>query len=273
MKGQTKLQLLLGEFPVGVPMLTEGFRAKKGLYQYFYALKKQQWLYSLGYGASMRRGQKPSLLGCLYALEHQAQAPIHIGGFWAISLQDSLIDWSYTPYFRRSFRADGLFAPRSYKWPKWFRKLGPEFNLKLGGTLIRRSADFLAPNYGFTHYKFPGRPAMRIRISNPPRALLEALYFAYEHRDLLEIYDIIHRIKWLSATYCQRLLEGCSSYRVRRYFLAMSSYAAAPWLAKMDLGRIRLGTTVYPKPQEVGFDYCKKFKLYLPLEIVAQDYM
>lgn len=273
MKGQTKLQLLLKEYPVGVPLLTAGLRAKNGMYQYFYALKRQQWLEDLGYGAYMRKGDKASLFGCLYALEIYTKAPIHIGGIWAIILQDHQIDWSFIPYEKSPFRADGLYAPRGYKWPKWFKKIRLDFERKMGKKIQWRRSQFLAKNYGFTHYKFPGRPAMRIRISNPPRALLEALYYAYEHAHLLEIYDLMNRMKWLSATYCQRLLETCNSYRVRRYFLALSAYAEGPWLEKMDLKRIPLGTSVYPKPKEVGFAYCKKHKLFLPLEIVAQDYM
>ena len=266
MKKNYKLQKILTNYMPGEPLLTKGLsRSKPGIYQYLYALKKRQWLLSLGYGAFMIKGHKLSLFGALYALQRQTRAPVHIGGLWAIALLAPKMLWNQKESFE-TFTGNGVFAPARFVWPKWCKTM--DWDLEVAWS----SVTFLPKNYGFTFYRLPQWPATRIKISNPPRALLEALYLAHSHEDLLKVYDLINAIKWLSASYCQRLLEGCQSFRVRRLFLALSDYAEGSWLEKLDVTQIALGTTKYPKPKEPGFAYCKKSKLFLPMEIVFQEF-
>ncbi len=252
MKKGEKLRMLLNYYPQGVPLLTHGFAPKRISTQLFYAYKKNKWLYSLGHGAYMQKGKNPTLYGAVHALQKQAAAPVHIGGLWALYLLGFISEnqrWE-------------LFASAKYIWPKWFCKRDWRHQLGLYET------DFLPQNMGVQQLRING---LRIKISNPIRALLECLYLAHSHEDILRVFDILFSIQKLSPMRCQKLLERCNSKRVKRLFLSMALYSEHSYFLEIDQSNIDLGTAKYSKGAAEPQAYCKKYKICLPIEIVYRD--
>lgn len=79
-------------------------------------------------------------------------------------------------------------------------------------------------------------------LSAPERAILEVLagvpkYTSFEHAD-----QLMQGMTSLSPRRLQELLEKCDNIKVRRLFLWLAERHNYPWLQKLELGKINLGS-------------------------------
>jgi hypothetical protein len=102
------------------------------------------------------------------------------------------------------------------------------------------TTDFLPNELGYTVFR---EGELAVRISAPERAALEFLHTLkpsdseYEHADL-----IFEGLRTLRPELVQSLLEGCTSVKVKRLFLHFAEKHQHPWLKRVALAKISLGT-------------------------------
>lgn len=70
---------------------------------------------------------------------------------------------------------------------------------------------------------------------------MECLYLAPNGQPLLEVYELIEGVNNIRLAIGQRLLENCSSVKVKRLFLYMADKAGHDWLTYINLDKIDLG--------------------------------
>jgi len=188
--------------------------------------RKSGWLESIGTGAFKRPKDLINWHGGLYALQFQANLPIHAGALTALSMQ------GFAHYLRSDKEKIFLFSPLKTTLPKWFKK----YDWQNPVESIRTS--FLELDSGLTEFK---EKNFSIKISAPERAILECLYLSPEKIDLVECYQIMEGLTNLRPALLQELLETCKSIKVKRLFLYMAEKASHQWLDFIDRTKINLG--------------------------------
>jgi hypothetical protein len=104
-----------------------------------------------------------------------------------------------------------------------------------------------------------------IKISSPARAILECLYLAPKTQPLLEIYELIEGLNNLRPMTIQKLLESCTSVKVKRLFLYMAEKAGHDWVTYIKQDKIDLGTG---KRQVVSDGtYIPKYQITVPKDL------
>jgi len=184
------------------------------LQQYY---KKNKWLLPIGAGAYIRAGDKASVEGAIYALQQQSNLSIHPAAKTALE-----------PPSARFV----LFGAAKEKLPSWFTKYD------WGVPVDFHPTSFLDPYAGLTGIELKGLP---LTVSGPARALMECLYLARHHQDVLECYQLMEELNDLQPEEVQALLENCRSIKVKRLFLYMADKAGHEWLEYMYGTNIELG--------------------------------
>ena len=109
-----------------------------------------------------------------------------------------------------------------------------------------------------------------INISEPERAILECLYLAPNHIDLVECYQIMEGLVNLRPKTLQELLEQCSSVKVKRTFFYMAKRAGHQWLQLLDREKIDLGKGKRSLVKGGVLD--PEFQITLPKELVNYEF-
>ncbi|MBG7631323.1 MAG: type IV toxin-antitoxin system AbiEi family antitoxin [Bacteroidetes bacterium] len=223
---EQKINRLLNSQPSGVVYLSSWLTKNGFSTQLLNRYKKSNWLYSIGTGAWMRVGEKPTYEGALSALQQQSNSSAHLGGKTALSLLGK------THYLELSTQQIILFGGNKEKLPAWFSKY--DWGLKVNYF----SSSFLPPQVGLQTIE---HQTFKLRISNPVRALLECLYLVPKKQELVECYEIMEGLNNLRPKQVQDLLEQCSSVKVKRLFLYMADKAQHDWFNYINLEKIDLG--------------------------------
>ena len=84
MEKEQKINRFLNSQPPGVVYLSSWLTENGFSTQLLNRYKKSRWIYSIGSGAWMRMGDKPTYQGALFALQEQANLTIHPGGKTAL---------------------------------------------------------------------------------------------------------------------------------------------------------------------------------------------
>jgi hypothetical protein len=149
-----------------------------------------------------------------------------------------------------------LFSSHQTALPAWFNQ--HDWNAKIEyikTTLLPSDAgiqDFEGENF-------------TIKISSPERAILECIYLAPDHFDLVECYHVFEGLANLRPKLIQELLESCSSIRVKRLFLYMADKAKHQWFSFIDKTKIYLGNGA--RRISKGGKYFSQFGISVPKEL------
>ncbi|VEI63157.1 Protein of unknwon function (DUF2893) [Serratia fonticola] len=81
-----------------------------------------------------------------------------------------------------------------------------------------------------------------VKVSGPARAIMECLYLAPKSQPLMEVYELMESLNNLRPATVQKLLESCSSVKVKRLFLYLADKAGHEWLSYINIQNIDLGT-------------------------------
>lgn len=214
--------------------------------------RRSGWLESIGKGAFKRPGEKVRWQGGLYALQAQAELPVHAGALTALSLL------GLTHYARFGKESLFLFSPTKTTLPKWFKDYD-------WGVPVKHVRTFMLPKtLGLADHE---EKTFSIQIAGPERAILECLYLAPEHLDLVECYELMEGLTTLRPKMVQELLETCSSVKVKRVFLYMADKAKHQWLSFVDQSKITLGNG--NRNLTRGGVYVSKYQISIPKELAA----
>jgi hypothetical protein len=102
-----------------------------------------------------------------------------------------------------------------------------------------RRADFLEAGALRVHFTGAEWP---LTISRPERALLELLDELPSRATFHDVDMIAEGLRTLSPRLLQKLLEDCRSVKVKRLFFWFADRHRPAWLARIDRGRIPLGS-------------------------------
>ena len=224
---QTKINNLLQCWPPGT-VATPYWLEKQGISRQLQAhYQKSQWIETIGTGAFKRTGGAIDWKSGLYAIQKQLELPVHAGGLTAAVLQGS----AHYVRFKENIQLFGT-GDSSVPLPKWFR------DYTWGEEVTFYRTHFLPKGIGLKEYE---DKTFSITISTLERAILECLYLAPKHMDLVECYHIMEGLAGLRPDLLQELLEACSSVKVKRLFLYMAEKANHTWLQYLDTKPVDLG--------------------------------
>lgn len=184
------------------------------------------WLESLGRGAYKKPNDKIEWQGAVNAIQKQLEIEVHVGGLSALTLH------GYSHYFRLSKEILYLFPTQRTRLPKWFT----DYNWEV--ELYHKATAFLPENIGIKEIEVKG---ISVNASSPERAILESLYLAPKHVDLVECYQIFEGLVNLKPNLLTELLLGCNSIKVKRLFLYMAEKANHQWLNFLNINTINKG--------------------------------
>ncbi|MGB0879466.1 MAG: type IV toxin-antitoxin system AbiEi family antitoxin [Polaribacter sp.] len=226
MEKEQKINKLLKSQPSGVVYLTSWLTENGFSTQLLNRYKKSNWLYSIGTGAWMRDGEKPTYQGAIYALQRQSKVSIHLGGKTALALLGKV------HYLELNKQQIVLFGGNNEKLPTWFSSY--DWGLKVN----YYSTSFLPEEVGLQSSK---ESVFNQQVSNPVRALMECLYLSPKKQELIECYEIMEGLNNLRPKQVQDLLEQCNSIKVKRLFLYMAEKSGHNWFKYINLKNIDMG--------------------------------
>ncbi|MBL4941752.1 MAG: type IV toxin-antitoxin system AbiEi family antitoxin [Colwellia sp.] len=249
---ESKLNLLLSTLPSGI-VLSSAWLVEQG-----YSLdlqkqyKKSQWFDSIGTGALIRHSDQVDYLGGIYALQSQLGLSVHPAAKAALSLQGK------AHYLELSTKKAQLFGGKNENLPLWFKKRdwGLNVECKLTG--------FLPPELGLVEIE---HKSFKVKISSPARAVMECLYLAPKSQPLLEVFELMEGLNNLRPATVQKLLESCTSVKVKRLFLYLADKADHEWLSYINLDKVNLGSG----KRAIVSDgvYVSKYQITVPKELEA----
>ncbi|MCH2057485.1 MAG: type IV toxin-antitoxin system AbiEi family antitoxin [Thalassotalea sp.] len=249
-ENQSKINQLLSIAPSGV-VLSSAWLVNQG-----YSLdlqkryKKSKWFKSFGRGALIRNEDTVDYLGGIQALQNQLGLSVHPAAKTALILQGK------SHYLEFSTQKVQLFSTSSETLPTWFK------NYDWGVKVENNASSFLPPDIGIMEYQ---HKSFEIKVSSPVRAIMECLYLAPNEQPLLEVYELIEGLNNIRPVTAQKLLESCTSVKVKRLFLYMAEKAGHEWLTYINQDKIELGKG---KRQIVSDGvYVSKYQITVPKEL------
>jgi hypothetical protein len=248
----TKINHLLQAWPTGTVGLSAWLEENDvfpPLQQYY---RKSGWLDAVGEGAFKRAGDAVDWLGGLYAIQTQDHLDIHAGAQTALGMQGQ------AHYLELNAKVAQLFAPLKTNLPAWFRKHDRNIRPELHRT------DFLPSNLGLVDVE---HKLFVVKVSGAARAIMECLYLAPEHFELVEAFQIMEGQATLRPATAQSLLEQCKSIKVKRLFLFMAEKAGHAWFKHLDLSKIELGRG--KRSLAAGGVYVPKYQITVPKELAS----
>ncbi len=227
-QGRPKINQRLLDAPTGA-VLTLAWLKARGISSKlanYYATSG--WLHRVGDGAFTLKSGTPDWLGAVFGLQHKP-TPLHPGGQTAlelVGLAHFLPLGDQAPIY--------LFDRSGERLPEWFKRL------PWAGRVQHVRTNFLPPDLGLREHQ---AGSFSVRVSDPERAILEFLLHlttdqaGYEHASLL-----FESLGTLRPSLIQALLEKCSSVKVKRLFLHLAEKHGHPWLLKLEVAKVSLGS-------------------------------
>lgn len=223
---RSKINQLLATAPHGVVLLSSWLKKKGYSLDLLRKYRHSRWLESIGSGAMIRVGDKVDHYGALYALQKQAVLDVHIGGRTALSLLGK------AHYLELSATKVVLFGISGVKLPAWFCRYDWPVKIEYHSTSI------FPVDLGLVDIQIK---EFSVKISGEARAMMECLYLAPENQELSECYELMENMNNLRPQLVQKLLEQCSSIKVKRLFLCLAERIGHEWLNYLEIQKIDLG--------------------------------
>ena len=117
--------------------------------------------------------------------------------------------------------------------PLWFKKRD------WGLSVESKMTSFLPPDLGLVEID---HKSFKVKISSPARAVMECLYLAPKSQPLMEVFELMEGLNNLRPATVQKLLEECTSVKVKRLFLYLADKAEHEWLGYINLDKVDLGS-------------------------------
>lgn len=225
---EINLKYLIEKTPHNVVLTSKWLQQIGFSRQLLLRYKNSNWLKKLTNGAFVKIGDEQDLNGAIYALQEQLGSSVHIGGLTALNEQYGIVH--NIPFSRKQ----QLYGYRGEKLPKWFNTLykdSIELNLT---TFLPKDLALVEQNNG----------DFKIKVSSLERSVLEMLYLVPEKVTLNEAYQLIESLTAVKPKEFQKLLEECTSVKVKRLFLYMVETIGHSWFKRLDIAKINLGKGV-----------------------------
>ena len=225
----TKISQLISQWPRGT-VFTASYLGKEGFSSDLLSrYKSSRQIEPVAHGAYKLPSDKVDWFGALYALQSQLGLTIHAGGKTALELKGC------AHYLPDKANKIFLFGQRSERLPKWFTSSDWEVYISYSGIKLFPSTD--PKSLSEYHHK-----NFVIKISSPELGALEMLYHVPDEQGFDEAFLIMQNLASLRPTLVQQLLEQCTSIKVKRLFMSMADKLKHPWVKRLDLTKVDLGS-------------------------------
>ncbi len=244
---KTKINRLLSSTPRGIVLLSSWLTKQGYSLELIRRYRQTGWLESIGTGADIRSGDEVDCYGALYSLQTQRNLTVHSGGRSALAMLGK------AHYLELDAKKLILFGSKHDRLPIWFKEHDWQMNIEY------HSSDFLPAAMGLSKVQVK---EFKIKVSNEIRALMECLHLAPRQQELIECYELMESMNNLHPKKVQKLLEHCTSVKVKRLFLCLAEKIKHDWFNYLDLSKIYLGSGKRSIIQNGTLD--KKYQITIP---------
>ena len=190
--------------------------------------KKIGWLNAVGNGAVVRKGDKVDWTGGICAIQNQLDLKIHVGGKTALALKGNI---HFVPLGKETIT---LFGSLNTKLPTWFKNYNWDKNIEYTISNLFKSEK----EFGLEKYSIG---AFSINISSRERAILELLDLVPNQQSFEEGILLMESLLTLRPNVLQKLLECCTSIKVKRLFLSIAEKLELPCVKRLKTDKINFG--------------------------------
>ena len=215
---------------------------------------KSGWLTRMTTGIYRFSNNTPTLYGALVSYEKQMGGSYRIGASAALELQ------GYTHYVAVGKPLAYVFTPFDHRLPKWMTSYEWERMLREFSTKV------FDGGIGVTQIEHEG---LTLQVSSPELAIMECILLAPEYYNLMDVYYLMEMLTTLRAGMLTKLLEQCSSFKVKRLFLYMAEKSKHSWFKRLNLSNVTLGSG--PRSLAKGGVKDAKYNLIIPKELADYE--
>lgn len=215
---------------------------------------KSGWLIRMTTGIYRLSNDAPTLYGALASYEKQMGGAYRIGASAALELH------GYSHYVALGKLSSYVFTPKDHRLPKWMTSLQWDRVLKEFSTKV------FDGSIGVTQVEHEG---LTLQVSSPELAIMECMLLAPSYYDLMDVYYLMEMLTTLRPGVVTKLLEQCSSFKVKRLFLYMAEKSKHVWFKRLDLSNVSLGSG--PRSLVKNGVRESKYSLVIPKELAEYD--
>lgn len=226
---EDKLKSLLSAPPSSGVMTSAWLRSVGISSQLVSKYVRSGWLTSIGHGAYARDPSRIVWQHGLNALQIQLGLPVWLGGLSALAFQ------GLGHQLAMGRERVWLQAQDAPHLPKWFTQ--HDWSVEL--VLINRRLFDEQPEAQLIIRDSGGVP---LTMSLPELAILEYLDRVKDRSSFEDAADLMVGATTLSPKLMQSLLEACRSIRAKRLALYFADTLQLPWMTRLDVSRIELGS-------------------------------
>jgi len=210
---------------------------------------KSGWLERIAQGVYKFAGANPTIYSAISSYNSQLSKCCYVGAETALGL------WGYYHYVPMGRPQVFIFSPREERLPKWLQNYD-------WGVYLRYATTSIFGTYLIEDAEIDGH---KLSISSPERAFLECIYMCPKYISQMDAYYILESLTTLRPKELQKLLETCTSVKVKRLFLYMAEKAGHQWFKRLDISKIRLGSG--PRSIERGGVYERVYSITVSKEL------
>ncbi|MGI9278788.1 MAG: type IV toxin-antitoxin system AbiEi family antitoxin domain-containing protein [Endozoicomonas sp.] len=191
------------------------------------------WLSPVGHGAYIRCGDRVGWPGAVAAIQQQLEKEVWVGGLSALSLHGLV---HYLPFGQETLN---LYGVQGTQLPKWFSD--NEWNVRLcwhTRRLFNESRSTDKKDHGLITLSYSDQ---KLVVSSAERAVLELLQQVPNTLSFEYAAEIVQGATSLRPRKLQKLLEQCSSVKVKRLLLFIGESYQHQWYSRLDITAIDLG--------------------------------
>jgi hypothetical protein len=215
---------------------------------------KSGWLARMATGIYRFSNDEPTLYGALASYGKLMRGVYRIGASDALELH------GYSHYVPVGRPESYVFTPQNHRLPNWIT------SLKWDRSLNEFSTKVFDGSIGVTNVEYDG---LVLKVSSPELAIMECMLLAPAYYDLMDVYYLMEMLTTLRAGVVVKLLEQCSSVKVKRLFLYMAEKSKHAWFKRLDLSNVTLGSG--PRSLAKGGVRESKYYLIIPRELAEYE--
>ena len=188
---------------------------------------KNKLIKKLGAGAYIKAKDKLNWQSAIFTAQKELQLPFHVAGQTALELQG-------LGHFVKMGKKPPVYMVKTdhMRVPIWLK------NNNWGAIFHFRNSSLFPPDLGLMKYN---KSKFHFILSSRERAIMEIISYL----DLRDSFEILERyfegLLSLRGLLVQRLLENCSSIKVKRVFLYMVDKLKLPVMRSLNTRRVQLG--------------------------------
>ncbi len=198
-------------------------------------------------------GTTPTLFGIISSCQSQSEVDFHLGAATALEVS------GYSHYITMSKPEAIIFSRLPSGLPRWIARLELDMSVH----------EFSTKVFGETGIETIDYQGYSLRSSSTERAIMECILLSPKYYSLMDLYHLMEMLNSLRSSLVQKLLEECTSVKVKRLFLYYAEKAGHRWFRKLDLNKISLGSGT--RALVKGGIKNAKYNLMIPAELANYE--